>query len=199
MANMAKYSCWPIYLVTFRPWECENSCPVSVGRVGRTQQLHSSGDLNFQEFNYWLEFVHFYVWKGKPFHIRERRLNISPLVIGTLLFSFIEHLIWFNGRITYCLFSAAARDEGVRRCFHARSVRSVSIVRAPLLLRSRSVKFSGEIGSPLFAQPSVQIRNLIRNSNLDNKRRSPAGCGWTTLGRIILFCTSLSLSLSFNG
>ena len=95
--------------------------------------------------------------------------------------------------------SAAARDGGARRCVHARIVRSVSIVRAPLLFRSRSVAFSGEIGSPLFAQPSVQIRNLIRNSNLDNKRRSPAGCGWTTLGRIILFCASLSLSLSFNG
>ena len=139
------------------------------------------------------------VKRGNLFHIRERRLNISPLVIGTLLFSFIEHLIWFNGRITYCLFSAAVRDEGVRRCFHARSVRSVSIVRAPLLFRSRSVAFSGEIGSPLFGQPSVQIRNLIRNSNLDNKRRPPDGFGWATLGRIILFCTSSSLSSSLDG
>ena len=96
------------------------------------------------------------------------------------------------------MFSAAARDEGVRRCFHARSVRSVSIVRAPPLFRSRSVAFSGEIGSPLFEQPSVQIRNLIRNSNLDNKRRPPDGFGWATLGRIILFCTSSSLSSSLE-
>ena len=36
--------------------------------------------------------------------------------------------------------------------------------RCPLLLRSRSVEFSGEIGSPLFAQPSVRIRNVLRNS-----------------------------------
>ena len=94
--------------------------------------------------------------------------------------------------------SAAARDGGARRCVHARSVRSVSIVRAPLLLRTRSVEFSGEIGSPLFEQPSVQIRNLIRSSNLDNKRRPPDGFGWTTLGRIILFCTSSSLSSSLG-
>ena len=98
-----KYYCWPIYLVTFRPWECENSCPVSVGRVVRTQQLHVSGDLKFQEFNYWPEFVHFYVWEGKPSHIRDRRLNIS-LWSSEPFFSVSLGIIWFGGRITYCLF-----------------------------------------------------------------------------------------------
>ena len=103
MTNEARYYCWPIYLVTFRPWECENSCPVSVGRVVRTQQLHFSGDLNFQEFDFWFKSVHSYVWEGKPSHIRDRRLKIS-LWSSVPFFSVLLSIIWFIGRVTYCLF-----------------------------------------------------------------------------------------------
>ena len=112
----------------------------------------------------------------KIFHIRDRSLNMSSLVDSTLPSVLLS--IDLVHRTHHLLFvSAAARDEGVRRCEHARCVRSVHIVRAPLLYRSRSVEFSGEIGSPLVEQPSVQIRNVLRNSNLDNKRRPPAGFG----------------------
>ena len=184
-----------MYLVTFRPWECENSCPVLVRRVVRARQLLFSGDLNFQNFDYWLEFVRFYVWNEIFSHSwKKTQHEPSGHRNPSLQFLLNIDLIYWTHHSLFV--SAAARDGGARRCVRARSVRSVSIVRAPLLFRSRSVVFSGEIGSPLFAQPSVQIRNVIRNSSLDNKRRPLAGFGWATLGRIILFCTSLSLSLN---